>query len=183
MGLLITPVTFYPFTTVASADMNSNFTVVQNASKFQGAWNASNNAAVQIQNVDTTDSQGNAIFLLEPGTGNANRGISIAQNISGTVTDVFYIDPATGYGHVVNHWLLAGVSNTNNWARIQSGAFFTGTGSGTYSHGSVTTPLYMMQTNHGVSSAQQISADTPGSTTVAIHNGGAAFWACAMTGA
>lgn len=183
MGLVITPVTFYPFTTVASADMNSNFTLTQTASKFQGSWNTSNNAAIQLQAVDTTDAYSVAVFLLEPGTGNANRGISIAQRIGGTVTDVFYIDPATGFGHVKNHWLLSGADNTNNRARLQNGSFFTGTGSGTYSHGLAVTPLYMMQTNHGVSSAQQISADTPGSTTVAMHNSGAAFWACAMNGA
>lgn len=183
MGLLITPVTFYPFTTVASTDMNSNFTIVQTASKFQGSWNSSNNAAVQIQVKDTTDIFGNATFLLEPGTGNADRGIALADRYSGTTTDAFYIDPATGYGHVVSHWLVAGADNTLNKARLQNGCFFTGTGSGTYSHGCAVTPLYMMQTNHGVSSAQQISADTPGSTTVAMHNSGAAFWACAMTGA
>lgn len=183
MGLLITPVTFYPFTTVASADMNSNFTLVQNASKFQGNWNTANNAAIQLQVTDTTDTFGNAIFLLEPGTGNANRGVGIADRVGGVTTDVFYIDPSTGYGHVTNHWLRAGAINTNNRARLGNGSFFTGTGSGTYSHGAAATPLYMMQTNHGVSSAQQISADTPGSTTVAMHNSGAAFWACAMTGA
>lgn len=181
MGLRITPVTFYPFTTVASADMNSNFTSVQTASRINGSWNTSNNAAIQLTLNDTTVNS-NAVIQFQPGAGNANRGISLAYNNNGTITDCMYIDPATGYVHVPLHFLDSAGPTSLNQNRAQPGAFFTGTGSGTYSHGCLSTPTYCIATVTGATSPQQISTDTPGSTTVAIHSGGSHFNGLALTG-
>lgn len=162
MGLNITPIVFYALNTVSSADMNANFTSVVSATRMSGFWNTSNNSAVYLTNEDTSIS-GSGALQIRPATGVANRGIALSGYFSGATTDAFYTDTANGYGHIINQMNIYPVYSGNVFI---SGSFFTGSGNGTYSHGCLSTPLYVFSGEVNQTAPHAISAGTPGSTTV-----------------
>lgn len=121
MGLKITPISFSASTLLKSADMNTNWTLTQTATNFDGIWNATTNANVQVSLVDATVSSVNVIRI-QPANNTISRSISINGGLS-----------ADGAGNCIISNLPNKVISGTSIMYYKNFTFVTGTGFGTYS--------------------------------------------------
>lgn len=187
MGFLFTPIGFLPNTPVKSADMNANFTAIQNAGSFWGEWinlytgtppsftipviNAPVN--LTLEDYTTQDPQfapnGLQFVRLRPSFDQSlysSLGMvtsAVAGN-NGNIYDAVYMQIAawTYTRYTLKH---------GNGKSYGSSVQFSATGSGTFNHGDPVTPN-RAKLNYGftthVGSAQNIGYSSLGSTTVVI---------------
>lgn len=120
MGLKITPISFSASNLLKSADMNTNWTLVQTATNFDGVWNAATNTNAQITVEDATVNSVNVIRI-RPSTASPSRSISINGLFS-----------ADGVGNLISQ-LPSKVVTGTSIASYKNFTFVTGTGFGTYS--------------------------------------------------
>lgn len=119
MGLKITPISFSASTLLKSADMNTNWTLVQTATNFDGVWNAATNASANITIEDATVNSVNVIRI-RPSNSSPDRSVSINGVLS-----------ADGSGNLITPSSPARVISGNTYSYLNF-AFTTGTGNGTY---------------------------------------------------
>lgn len=194
MGLKITPIVFTPQTLIKSADMNSNFTAVTNATNFDGNWATNNNTLVYLSCQDTTISNvsgGSAINALSiaPAGTSLSRVAALGYISGGTLNTMLTWDNTILTRMVNNitggvYWVTA-----NPYYTVSSN---NGGGTAvTYNYGWPGVPLYVFtsvvidsQINPPNSTADWASIGTLGSTTATIYvtdNGGSGFAATANT--
>lgn len=143
MGLKITPVSFSASTLIKSADMNTNWSLVQTATNFDGVWNAATNASAQITLEDATISSVNVIRI-RASNGSPGRSISINNGKISTDGSGNLIVSSNGANKVISGTTHA----------YQNFGFITGTGNGTYSlTGGVTLGIFTQKNTSAVSAS------------------------------
>lgn len=181
MGLKITPIVFTPQTLIKSADMNSNFTAITNATNFDGNWATGNNTLVLLSCQDTTVSNvsgGSAINVLSltPASTSLSRtgalGYIASSTLANTITNIGGTSPT----------VLTRVVNNNNgpyfaFTTLTNIANSNGTGAITVNHGWPGTPTYIFasvtidsQITNPSANPDYASIGTVGSTTFTYYS-------------
>lgn len=141
MGLKITPVTFAATNLLKSADMNTNWSLVQTATNFDGVWNAATNANAQITVEDATVNSVNVIRI-RPSSGSPSRSISINGGFS-----------ADGSGNLISVALPNKLISGTSTMSYKNFRFFTGTGNGTYSWPGAALGIFTQKNTSAVSAS------------------------------
>lgn len=158
MGFGVSLVTFSPNSTIRSADVNSNFNNLNNATDFQGNWDTATSGVALYASDEVVDS--NNTINIKPSPACPQRTVTLASRSGdGVMHSGLYVTAgATGGGDVVILQTLRLLSTLSLVAgSISRQSSFTGTGSGTFNHGLGTTP--------SIAIVQYAGNFTPGSPT------------------
>lgn len=167
MGLQVSLITFSPNTTIKSADVNANFQQVLNASSYTGSIGATNNTTVLVDIDDVDITIKNNTHTCHSSRhkhhqDSDDRCHSLAVKTNNIVIDAIIFDES-GQGHT-----LQGHLNDQYGNHYPSVSHFSGSGSGTYSHGLIgATPLMVVVTPNS-SNAVSASVKNIGSSTCQV---------------
>jgi hypothetical protein len=168
MGLQVSLITFSPNTTIKSADVNANFQQVLNAANYYGSIGATNNTntLIEIDDIDITIKNGghtchSSRHKHHSGSNDRCQVFSVKTN--GVVIDALVIDE-TGQCHHKHGHHCDGYGN-----HYTSTSHFSGSGTGTYSHGLVgVTPTMIIVTPNSSTTPISYAVSNVGSSTCKI---------------
>lgn len=168
MGLSVSLITFSPNTVIKSADVNANFQQVLNAATYTGSVGAVNNTNVliDIDDIDITVKNGShtchsSRHKHHHDSDDRCHALSV-KNLNVTINAIVFDE--TGQGHT-----LQGHLNDKYGNHYPTVSHFSGSGSGTYSHGLIGVTPLMVSISPNSSSAVSVSVKNIGSSTVDVH--------------
>lgn len=180
MGFGVSLITFSPNSTIKSADVNSNFANLNNATDFQGNWDTGTSGVALWVSDEVVDS--NNTIHIKPITASPQRTVTLgSRSGDGAFHGGLYITAGASSGGdtvILQNLVLRGNVTFASGA-ISRQSSFTGTGTGTFNHGLGTGPsIAIVQYAGNFTPGSPTSYYNATSTQVTINAAAGLGWTC-----